>query len=230
MRGDKIQRLKQATRRLVTDLDGSDRIHVTFVSDRTDSTWDGFAPATPNTTEKALDAIENLQATGSTNIADAIQDGFGPLDEAHDRQRLPVIVFLTNCQPTREIQDAEQLRRLALESNSANANVFSLAFGDDADWNLVHGLADDGQGVAQRVQADAGAGVHLERSSPPLPRPSSPISTSTTPTRPRPPTASAPPSPSPAASSSTSAPSTHPTPTSPQPSPHGAPTGPTPGT
>jgi Mg-chelatase subunit ChlD len=162
MKGDKIAQLEQATRRLVDDLEPGDRLALTFFADDTDRPWEGFESVDANTTDRAFDALERMRATGSTNIEQAIADGFAPLgDPETSVERLPVVAFLTDGRPTTGVTGEHQLRTAALEANDAGAHVFSLAFGADADWGLVHGLAQDGEGLARHVQASDHAEVEL---------------------------------------------------------------------
>ncbi|HWH08309.1 MAG TPA: hypothetical protein VNX21_03850, partial [Candidatus Thermoplasmatota archaeon] len=56
-----------------------------------------------------------------------------------------------------------QLRQMARDANQHNVNVFAIAFGADADWSFVHGIAADGNGVALRVPEGQGAEVDIRR-------------------------------------------------------------------
>jgi Mg-chelatase subunit ChlD len=160
MQGAKIDQMRQATQRLVDALNGSDRLHLTFFSSATDRPWNGLAPVDANRSQQAQRALAETEASGSTNIGAAIADGFAPLAESRP-EALPVLVFLTDGRPTRGIHDPDRLRTKALEANDAGGHVFGLAFGEDADWGLVHGLARDGDGVARRIAADADAELNL---------------------------------------------------------------------
>lgn len=162
MQGEKIDQLKQATRRLVDVLNESDRLHVSFFSGDTEAPWQGFEQVDANLTDDAFQAIDHARATGPTNIENAIEAGFAPFSSETNRsERLPVLVFLTDGRPTQGIEDDQRLRQKALEANVAQAHVFSLAFGEDADWGLVHGLAEDANGLAHRVEAGAHAELDL---------------------------------------------------------------------
>lgn len=163
MGGEKIQQLKEATRQLIHELGADDRLHVTFFSGQTTSPWDGFKAVDENTTHQALDTVENVHAGGSTDIEDALKDGLAAFGNESKRgsDRLPVLVFLTDGHATDGVRSNELLRKMAQEANHAEAHVFSLAFGSSADWELVHGLAEDGDGLAQRVEAGQGAEVDL---------------------------------------------------------------------
>lgn len=162
MQGDKIAQLEQATRQLVDELGPEDRLHITFFDGRTEQPWQGFARVDANLTDRAFQALDHVRATGSTDIGAAIEDGFAPFNaEEADERRLPALVFLTDGRATEGISDEQRLRTKALEANQAGAHVFSLAFGQQADWGLVHGLAEDGQGLARQIEADAGAEMDL---------------------------------------------------------------------
>lgn len=164
MSGAKIEQLKTATRRVVDHLDERDRVHLTTFSQDVAYPWDGFRAVDTELAERLDRRLANVTADGGTNIEGGVRDGFGAFQDRGDAdRRLPAVAFLTDGKATAGVQSNDRLREIALETNRADAHVFGLAFGSRADWSLVHGLADDADGYAERVPADKEAELALER-------------------------------------------------------------------
>lgn len=165
MMGEKIEQLRQAAQGVIRNLREGDRLSLVFFSGGAAAPWEGLLSLTSELRQRALDAIDALSAGGGTNIGDSIRVGFSAFQDGDSREaeRAPVLAFLTDGQPTVGIEDRAELRRLARVANHAGAGVYALAFGADADFGLVRGLAVDGNGVAFRVADGAGAEVDIAR-------------------------------------------------------------------
>ncbi len=175
MGGLKIDQLQDAATQVVQQLDADDRLHVAFFSGSVQQLWSGLAPATSERRAEAADAIEEVRAAGATNIEAGLQAGVEALEPteataieqvlaaAGDGDNVPLLVFLTDGQASMGTQDPRLLRAIAADAREAGARVFALAFGSDADWSLVAGLARDGGGLALRVPDGDGADVDLRR-------------------------------------------------------------------
>lgn len=162
MQGDKLAQVEQATRQVIHELDADDRLRLTLFANSARSPWEGLRPVEENTTEDAIDALGGMRAAGGTNIEEGIRSGMSFGNRSSNASGLPVVVFLTDGRATSGITDADRLREIAREANGAGAHVFSLAFGDQADFGLVHGLAEEGQGLSRRVATGQGADLDLE--------------------------------------------------------------------
>lgn len=166
MSGLKMQQMQDAAAQVVNLLKEEDRLHLVLFSSDARSPWQGLRNATPALRREAGDEVRAMLAAGGTNIEAGIRDGFqgfAAIDWAREEGRLPALAFLTDGQPSSGIQDRGELRRLAREANARGVNVFALAFGGDADWSLVAGLAADGNGTALKVPEGEGAEVDLRR-------------------------------------------------------------------
>lgn len=166
MSGLKIDQLRDAARGIAAHLDGDDRLRLVPFASSARSPWSGYRPVDAANRSAAVQAVDGLVATGSTNVEDAIRTAFAASENASrdgSRDALGVVVFLTDGHPTTGLQDTAALRALARRANDGGARVFGIAFGDDADWGLVHGLARDGGGAALRVPEGRGAEVDIGR-------------------------------------------------------------------
>lgn len=166
MSGLKIEQLRDAGTQVLQLLDAEDRIHLVLFSSGARSPWSGLRAADGPQRALAADEIRYALAAGGTNIEAGIDQGFEAfqgIDWVAEEGRMPLLVFLTDGQPTEGTRDRDALRVAAREANTHGIRVFALAFGEDADWPLVHGLASDGGGTALRVASGEGAEVDLHR-------------------------------------------------------------------
>lgn len=162
MGGQKIDQLRRAGAAVVDALNEQDRLALVPFDGHASPAWEGLEPLDPSTAGQAREQVQSLRADGSTHIEDALKAGLAPLDASSD-DRAPVLAFLTDGKATKGTQDTEQLRSIARSANTADADVYTLAFGPQADWSLVHGLAQDGNGTAVRVAPGQGASADIQR-------------------------------------------------------------------
>ncbi|HEV8360821.1 MAG TPA: VIT and VWA domain-containing protein [Candidatus Thermoplasmatota archaeon] len=166
MTGLKIQQMQDAAVQVIGMLGPEDRLHLVLFSSDATSRWSGLRNATAELCTQAAQDVRAAFAAGGTNIEAGIARGFDAfegIDWRHEDGRLPLLVFLTDGQPSTGLRDRAELREAAKDANDHGVNVFTLAFGSDADWSLVAGLAADGQGTALRVPEGEGAEVDLQR-------------------------------------------------------------------
>ncbi len=171
MSGLKLTQMQDAAAQLVAALDVGDRIHVVTFSSTATSAWPGLEPATPARRVTAAAVVREAIAAGGTNVGSGIAEGFEAYRHAAREagaagaagERLPLLVFLTDGQATNGETDRSRLRTMARDANGFGATVFAIAFGEDADWPFVAGLAADGNGRAIRVEEGRGAEVDLTR-------------------------------------------------------------------
>ncbi|MCA1813341.1 MAG: VIT and VWA domain-containing protein [Halobacteriales archaeon] len=166
MQGQKMQQLQDAATQVIGLLKPEDKLHLVFFSSDAQSSWPGLKNATADLKRDAATRVHDAFATGATNIEGGLRDGFHGLDgvsASAEESRLPVLVLLTDGKPTVGIQERPALRQLARDANAHGVHVFGLAFGSDADWSLIAGFAQDGNGTAIRVPEGAGAEVDIRR-------------------------------------------------------------------
>ncbi len=163
MTGLKIDQLREAAHAVVNALSPEDRLHITLFDTDTHTPWKTLRPLDADTANQARFTIDQIHASGSTNIEQALSDAFRAFPNATNQERLPVVAFLTDGRATTGTTDEAALRTLAQEGNRVDASVYGLAFGERADWGLVHGLADDANGTAVHVESGHGAGQDIER-------------------------------------------------------------------
>lgn len=151
MSGSKMEQARAAGRQLLGSLGARDRFRLIDFSTDVRSFRDGFVPATPGNIRAALAYLASLSAEGSTNISGALSAALTPLRDDVRDNRLQVVLFLTDGQPTIGETRAEAIAAQAA-SLRGSARVFTFGLGGDVNASLLEQLALQGRGTAQFVR------------------------------------------------------------------------------
>ena len=106
-------------------------------------------PATPENLRAARRYLDGLRAEGSTNISGALLEA---LDVRSDGERLPLVVFLTDGEPTVGERDPDAIAALAAR-HRGDVRLFTVGVSADVNSSLIERLAVDGRGTAHFVRA-----------------------------------------------------------------------------
>jgi Ca-activated chloride channel family protein len=155
MRGEKLQQAKAAGHALLSSLSRNDRFRLIDFATDVNSFRDGFVAATPENIRAARRYLDALRAEGSTNISGALEEA---LDARSDGERLPLIVFLTDGEPTVGVRNPDEIAAIAARRRG-DARVFTVGVSADVNSTLIERLAVEGRGTAHFVRA----GENVER-------------------------------------------------------------------
>ncbi|CAN0130978.1 unnamed protein product [Lampetra planeri] len=170
MIGTKIGQTKDAMQTILKELRTGDRFNVVTFSERVRVWRPGrMVEVTRDAVRDARKYIYLASPAGGTNINAALLTGArllarpaAPPPPAGD-DRVSLLVFLTDGQPTAGDTDrvaiVTQARAAAAQGRFC---IFSLGFGADADFALLHALAAGSCGVARRVYDGADASAQLK--------------------------------------------------------------------
>lgn len=150
MRGKKLQQAKEAGFALLRSLNDDDRLRVIDFSTDVRSFRDDFVPATRANVRDATRYVERLNADGSTNISGALS---AALEGRPDRERLPLVVFITDGEPTVGERNPDRIAAMAAKMRD-DARVFAIGVSADVNATLIEQLAVDGGGTAHFVRND----------------------------------------------------------------------------
>merc|ERR1719167_1765367 len=120
-------------------------------------------PATPENKKRAISHVLDLEASGGTNINDAMVTGLQLAKEVLQSEVLPqgvasMLIFLSEGETSGE----------AIKTNVATANsdsqlpIFSVAFGSGADFDLLKEISLAADSFAKRVYEGSDAALQLE--------------------------------------------------------------------
>lgn len=153
MKDVKLQQSKAALGQILrTLLSPTDSFALlTFNSDV--MTWkQALVTATKEEISAAVDYVDKLSAGGSTDINKALLAAFQFFEVSLKSSHVPIVVFLTDGEPTEGVVDTWQIRWNVKMVNSQFALLFCLAFGNDANMKLLRQLAYENGGSARSVK------------------------------------------------------------------------------
>lgn len=156
MRGQKMEQVVAAVEYIVGQLNPEDRFNLIAFSTGVSRWAKAVQGADPDARDAALAWINDLRATGSTDINRALLEALAQLD-APTASRPAYILFLTDGQPTQGETDASAIIRNALNNLPATRTprLFTFGVGYDVNTDLLDVLAADLRGVSQYVAPDA---------------------------------------------------------------------------
>lgn len=150
MSGNKLRQAKAAGLQLLASLSGADRFRLIAFSNDVEEFRDGWSPVTASTRAQAERWLQELRATGGTNIGGALERA---LEAETRRGRLPLVLFMTDGAPTVGERSAERLAARAGELRGER-RVFTFGIGADVNAALLEQVALDGAGTAHFVRPD----------------------------------------------------------------------------
>lgn len=154
MSGRKIEQARAAGRQLLATLRPDDRFRLIDFSSDVRTFRDDFVNATTDNVRAAAKYLDALEATGGTNIEAALREALHP---PVDRGRLPLILFVTDGEPTVGETSADRLTAIANTANeraSTPRRIFTFGLGSDVNVSLLEQLALEGRGTSQFVRPD----------------------------------------------------------------------------
>jgi Ca-activated chloride channel homolog len=154
MNGRKIEQARAAGRQLLSTLHEADRFRLIDFSSDVHNFRDDFVSATPANVREATRYLDALDASGSTNIEGALREALRP---AVVRGRLPVILFVTDGEPTVGDTRPDHLAAMATDANARAEEprrIFTFGLGSDVNVGLLEQLALEGRGTSQFVRPD----------------------------------------------------------------------------
>jgi Ca-activated chloride channel family protein len=152
MQGQKLAQARAAGAQVLGTLRPDDRFRLIDFSTDVHTFRDDFVYATPENLRAARRYLDNLDASGSTNIEAALREAmrFEP-----SRERLPLVLFVTDGAPTVGERDPLRLAEITHDaSRSQRPRVFSFGVGADVNVTLLEQLALEGRGTSQFVRPD----------------------------------------------------------------------------
>jgi Ca-activated chloride channel homolog len=138
MQGEKIEQARAAALQVVGGLSDGEAFNIVDYSD----TIAMFAPRpvlkNGDTLRQARSYIKRLNAVGGTNIHDAVVEALRPEPTAH---MLPLMIFLTDGQPTAGETREAMIRKAVLAANTHQRRIFSFGVGFDVNAPLLTSIA-----------------------------------------------------------------------------------------
>ena len=150
MSGKKIQQAREAGKQLLGTLSSRDRFRLIDFASDVRSFRDEPVFATRENIAAAERYLDRLRAEGSTNISGALEEA---LSVPAENGRLPLVLFVTDGEPTVGERDPERIAQQAA-TERGRRRVFTFGVGADLNVALLERLALEGRGTAHFVRPD----------------------------------------------------------------------------
>ncbi len=150
MAGRKIEQAKAALDYCVESLDPRDRFTVIAFSSDVRAWMLGLQEASRANKDQAKEFIREQHAAGGTNIDEALHLARERLN-AGAAGRLPVLIFLTDGQPTVGVTNNETILADMHAQNPHHIRLYDFGVGEDYNAHLLDKLAEDNGGYADNV-------------------------------------------------------------------------------
>jgi len=138
MSGGKIRQAQEAAVQVVSGLDDGEAFNLIIYNHAIEQFSTQPVIKSPATEAQAHAYINTTNASGSTNLHGALQTA---LAQAPMPEMLPLVLFLTDGQPTSGITSETAIRDLVLTSNPFERRVFTVGVVTDLNAPLLDGLA-----------------------------------------------------------------------------------------
>ena len=150
MSGQKIEQARAAGKQILRTLSPMDRFRLIDFSSDVRTFRDEFSTATRENIRAAERYLDQLEAQGSTNISGALEEA---LSARVQPGRLPIVLFLTDGQPTVGERDGSVIAANVARDRGSR-RLFTFGVGADLNVSLIEQLALEGRGTASFVRPE----------------------------------------------------------------------------
>ncbi|KAG9477723.1 hypothetical protein GDO78_012962 [Eleutherodactylus coqui] len=170
MFGTKMKQTKSAMHVILSDLHRDDSFNIITFSDVVKVWKPGTSiQATYQNIKSAKEYVNKIEADGWTDINGAIMAAASifnqtspKLERGGTKQKIPLIIFLTDGEATSGVTASTRILQNAQNALKGTISLFCLAFGEDADYNLMRRLSLENRGIARRIYEYSDATLQLK--------------------------------------------------------------------
>lgn len=159
MSGEKIAQARQALIYNLRQLDAHDRFQLLSFSDTLNPLTNGFVPASSAEIGKAVQFAQSFEAVGGTDINAALVQALG----AKPGQGVPMLIFLTDGDPTVGETDFGAIMRNVRQANQQDARLFVFGVGYDVNIPFLDRLAQENHGSSEYVRPEENIEAKVSR-------------------------------------------------------------------
>jgi Ca-activated chloride channel family protein len=151
MSGDKIDQAKRAVAFNLNQLRPEDRFHLISFSDGVEPFSPSPISASAENIRKALAHVKSLEANGGTDINSAL---LSALEQKPDDRYLPMLLFLTDGDPTVGETNFERILKNIENANKHAVRTFVFGVGFDVNIPFLDKLSQKNRGVSEYVRPE----------------------------------------------------------------------------
>ena len=160
MRGDKIRQAKEALKFCLLGLNTGDRFNIIDYDDTVMPYKSGLLAANEKNIDDAVEFANRIDASGGTNIYDALARACEMIPRNGDPTYL---IFLTDGLPTVGNRNIEEIIKNTTRLNEGRARMFVFGVGYDVNAHLLDRLAEENSGVPEYVLPNEDIEVKVSR-------------------------------------------------------------------
>ncbi len=149
MADGKIDQAKNALKFCVRSLNPGDRFGIISFSGDVRHFRKDLVERTDATVKEADEFVDGLKALGGTALNDAL---LAALDVAKDAKNVPMIIFLTDGNPTIGEQNVETILKNVAGANKTKCRLFVFGVGYDVNTKLLDLIAEENRGAREYVK------------------------------------------------------------------------------
>jgi Ca-activated chloride channel family protein len=150
MRGVKLEQAKKALKFCLNNLGPKDRFGMIEFSAKVNKYKDTLLEGSNDNLTVAKKWVDNLQATGGTNINDALLQALAM--RADDPARQFNVVFFTDGLPTASERNPEKIIKNVMEKSNGNTRIFSFGVGNDVNATFLDRLSEQTRALSTYVR------------------------------------------------------------------------------
>lgn len=160
MSGEKIEQASEALAFSLTKLAERDQFQVISFSDTVNPLTPRAQAATSAHVSSAVRFARELEASGGTNINDALLEALRAKPASGS---VPMLLFLTDGDPTVGVTDFNEILKHVRQANGQQARLFVFGVGDDVNIPFLERLARDNHGTAEFVRPEENIETKVSR-------------------------------------------------------------------
>jgi len=141
MSGEKIHQAKEALGAILNNLNAKDRFNVVVYSDTVEAFYDDMVKVSESQVTDALERVDAIDASGGTDIHQALQVALKLLPADASRSRPKYVLFVTDGLPTMGKTDEQAILAETESANACGARIFTFGVGYDVNVRLLDKLA-----------------------------------------------------------------------------------------
>ncbi len=145
----KLDQAKEALKYVLSSLGAEDRFNVVAFCDSVDTFFPKLVDATRSNVDEALDLLDRVEATGGTNIAEAVTMA---MEMVTNGARPGYVLFLTDGIPTVGERDEGKILKAVKAANDAKARLFAFGVGYNVNVRLIDRLVKANRGLSEYVR------------------------------------------------------------------------------
>ncbi|RXN06951.1 inter-alpha-trypsin inhibitor heavy chain H3-like protein [Labeo rohita] len=166
MVGNKMAQTKEALVTILGELPEEDYFAIIVFSGLFVVWRPHLSKATQENVKAAQEYVKTIQVLGGTELHDAVIHGVEMLYEERRNGTAPknmvmMIILLTDGEPNKYPRSLPEIQESIRNANDGNITIFSLAFGNDANYGFLDTLSKQNNGLVRRIYEDSDAPLQL---------------------------------------------------------------------